>query len=342
MTTPTRLVAGYLRKYPFAPRYPAGQRLALVTADGVRLAGGYVPGPPDATATVVVVHGFVHSSRTPAIHAFARDLAGHVHVVVPDLRGHGASGGRSTLGIQEAHDVAAGVHAARVLHPELPVVTFGVSLGAAAALQHAGRWGGVAGVFALSAPAYFVDDTIGTRRVRRWVEHRAGRLALAGVLRTRVAREWRSGRDNREAVAAIAPAFTVLIHDPDDWYFDGEHARLLHEWAGPPKALWWYPGGGHGTDLLRPALARRVVVEISARLGSGAAIGAPGRDEGGTPGERGDQRDRAGDNAHVENGVDSREPTNDQQQQPDGARDDGHGEAGMTGYDDRLGHWSRR
>src|SRR3954452_20411600 len=105
MTTPTRLVTGYLRKYPFAPRYPSAHRLRLTTADGVRLAAAHLPGPSGAPATLVLLHGFVHSSRTPAIHAFARQLARHLNVVLPDLRGHGGSGGRSTLGTDEVHDV---------------------------------------------------------------------------------------------------------------------------------------------------------------------------------------------------------------------------------------------
>ena len=60
----------------------------------MQLAGARLTGPPDAVATIVLAHGFVHSSRTPRIHAFAHLLARRAHVLVPDLRGHGSSGGR--------------------------------------------------------------------------------------------------------------------------------------------------------------------------------------------------------------------------------------------------------
>ncbi len=66
-------------------------------------------------------------------------------------------------------------------------------------------------------------------------------------------------------VAAIAPAFTIVVHDPDELYFGEEHARALYEWAGEPKELWLLPGAGHGGDLLTPALAERLLAEVLPR-----------------------------------------------------------------------------
>jgi pimeloyl-ACP methyl ester carboxylesterase len=259
-----RAVGGFVRRYAFVPRYRREEALSLVTADGVRLAGARLQGPTDAFATVVLVHGLVHSSRTPRIHAFARWLAGHVHVIVPELRGHGRSGGYSTLGRDEPLDVDAAVAAAPV---GLPVVTVGISLGGASALLHAGAFGGVAGVVAVSAPARWAAwDTPATERVRRYVATRAGRQVLARLLRTRVAATLEGVPDSRMVVAAIAPAFTIVVHDPADHYFGEEHARALHEWAGEPKELWLMPGHGHGTDLLTPPLARRLVDDLRRRL----------------------------------------------------------------------------
>jgi len=261
---PHQAVAGYLRKYVVAPRYRREERLRLVTADGVRISAWRLAGPSSAPATVVLVHGFVNWSRTPRVHAFARLLARDVNVIVPDLRGHGQSSGTSTLGRDEHLDVAAAVGAAL---PGLPVVTMGVSLGGAAVLMHAGRNpGSVVGAIAVSAPAGWADlDREGAHRVQRWVSGRVGRIVLATLLRTRIAIDCDDLPDAEDFVPGIAPAFTIVVHDPHDWYFGPEHAERIFALAGEPKALWWYDGLGHGTDLLTPELATRVVAEVAQR-----------------------------------------------------------------------------
>ncbi len=252
-----------------APRYRPEQRLALTAADGVRLSAWRLEGPPEAACTVVLVHGFSNWSRTPAIHAFAHLLARRVHVVVPDMRGHGRSEGMCSLGKNEPLDVAAAVAAA----PRgLPVVTVGVSLGGAAVLLHAGTIGAgtVAGTVAVSAPSSRdAADRPGSHRVERWVRGRAGRVLLAGVLRTRVGLDCDGLPDSPSAMAGIAPAFTIVVHDPADHYFDGEHAQALYRWANEPKDLWLVPGAGHGTDLLTAAFADRLTDALEARLGPG-------------------------------------------------------------------------
>jgi pimeloyl-ACP methyl ester carboxylesterase len=251
------------RKHVLAPTYRPEEELTLVADDGVPLHAVRLAGPPDATATVVLVHGFAHSCRTPRIHGFAHLLARSVHVVVPDLRGHGRSGGACTLGVDEPRDVAAAVDAAP---PGLPVVTVGVSLGGAAALLHAGSYGGVAGVVGVSSPAWGAWDTRATRRVRWYATARAGRAVLSTVLRTRIADRCEDLPDARHLAAAIAPAFTLVVADPADHYFPVEHPLSIYEWAREPKDLWLLPGTGHGTELLRPSFAARLLAHVGERL----------------------------------------------------------------------------
>ncbi|MBV8304376.1 MAG: alpha/beta fold hydrolase [Acidimicrobiia bacterium] len=260
------VVGDWARKYPLAPRWRPEELLALRAADGVALSAARLPGPPDAPVAVVLVHGFLNSSRSPVVHDFARLLAERVHVVVPDLRGHGRSGGRVTLGALEPLDVAAAVDAAAVAWPGLPVVTVGTSLGGIAALRHAGLIGGVAGTVAISAPAWHDPSTRnGARRLTRFVESRAGRQVAARLLRTRMG-VLPPVDDMAAAVAAIAPAFTIVVHDPDEEYFGAEHARAIYEAAHEPKALWLVPGAGHGGDVLTPDLADRLLGEVIRRV----------------------------------------------------------------------------
>lgn len=260
----SRALAGYVRKHAFVPRYGDDELLTLVTDDGVRLAAARLQGPPDAIATVVLVHGFSQSSRMPRIHAFAHQLARRAHVIVPDLRGHGRSGGVSSMGPKEPLDVKAAVEAA---DPDLPVVTVGISLGGAAVLLHGGTFGGVAGVVAISAPAWWgAWDTPATKRIQRYAMSQAGRRFLAVFMRTRIA-EVCEGVPHAEAQAAsIAPAFTLVVADPADHYFAEEHPQTIYRWANEPKDLWLLPGTGHGTDLLSPAFGDRLLDELEHRL----------------------------------------------------------------------------
>lgn len=260
----TGAVGGYVRKYVVAPRYRPEQRMALSAADGVRLNAWRLQGPPDARCSVVLVHGFVNWSRTPNIHRFAHLLASRAHVIVPDMRGHGQSGGRCSMGRREPLDVDAAVRAAAAAG--LPVVTVGTSLGGASSLLHAGTYGGVAGTVAVSAPAWGEVDREGSQRVRRWVMGRSGRAMLAAFLRTRVEVDCEYLPKAEATVATIAPAFTIVAHDPDDWYFGPQHAESIYAWANEPKDLWWYPGAGHGGDLLTGGFAARLLAELDDRL----------------------------------------------------------------------------
>jgi pimeloyl-ACP methyl ester carboxylesterase len=190
---------------------------------------------------------------------------------------HGASGGCSTLGLEEPRDVDAAVRAAKVIHPGLPVVTIGWSLGGAAALLHAGLFGGVAGAVGISSPAWSSSvDRPGARRVARWAGSAGGRLVLATLLRTRVCRGCPEVPDSGPVVDAISPAFILLVHDPADSYFGPEHPEQIMAWARDPKELWWAAGGGHGTDLLTPALAGRILDHVRGRLAATPERSEPG------------------------------------------------------------------
>lgn len=263
-----RVVADWAAKYPLAPRWRRDERVWLRAADGTRLFAARVDGPPSAPFAVVLVHGMLNSSRSPKVHAFARRLAGDAHVVAPDLRGHGASGGRSTLGIAEPADLDLAVALAASTWG-VPVVTVGTSLGGFVALLHAGVHGGVAGVVAVSSPGFWLrGDRPGAQRIRRLVEGRPGRALAAALLRTRLAGLPTEEAAIDAAVASIAPAFTLLVHDPDDHFFGPAHAEHLYESASEPKELWWRPHTGHGIDLLTPSFAEELLPRLRDRVPS--------------------------------------------------------------------------
>jgi len=247
------------------------ERLELTAADGVRLAAVRLAGPAAATvgASFVLVHGFTNSSRSPGIFRFANALAAYAPVVVLDLRGHGRSGGTCAFGVDEPLDVDAAVRWLRESDPDVPIVTVGSSLGGSTVLLHAGTFGGVSGVVAVSPSGWSgADDRPGSAAAQRAVRTTVGRMGLRIGTGVRLPSTCPVVPDARDVVAAIAPAFTLLVHDPADRYFGPEHCETLERWARSPVDRWEVPGGGHGTDLLDAQLAQRVVAHAAAHVGT--------------------------------------------------------------------------
>src|SRR5215472_12764420 len=125
---------------------PAAKAQILVTDDGVPIEAVHVDG--DRRLAFVVAHGFTLHWRWPHVWRVASRLGRHGGVAVFDFRGHGRSGGHSTLGDLEIKDLDVVVRYLRELGYE-QVVTVGFSMGGSIVLRHAGLVGGVDGVISV-------------------------------------------------------------------------------------------------------------------------------------------------------------------------------------------------
>lgn len=247
----------------------------MVASDGVVVRGSYLASPA-VSGAVLLVHGFAANRRKPAYARLAESLAEVAPVLTIDLRGHGGSGGRSTLGDQEARDVEAAVTwLRRVGHDR--VVLVGASMGATAVL-HAASLGAagadVAGVVAISAPARFRRPPETSRALTQlhgvWVSParravlRAGfGVALAGPS------AWSDPPHPEEMVAAIQ-APLLVVHGDDDGYFPPEDADRLVAAAAGPAVVWHEPiGFGHAEDGFSPDVRQRLAAAVAAVLAEG-------------------------------------------------------------------------
>ncbi len=101
----------------------------LTTSDGVAISAVHVPGSHDRSdLCLVVVHGFTGNWREERVQKVVGRLAEFGSVVAIDMRGHGRSGGETTVGDEEILDVEAAVIWARELG-YARVVAVGFSLG---------------------------------------------------------------------------------------------------------------------------------------------------------------------------------------------------------------------
>lgn len=242
-----------------------GRRAVLLTSDGVPIEAEHRPAQGvSGHLAIVLAHGFTGALDRPAIREAARRMSRYGAVVTFSFRGHGGSGGRSTVGDREVLDLDAAVAWARSLG-YTRVATLGFSMGGSVVLRHAGRTEPVAprlrtdAVVAVSSPArWYYRGTAPMRRLHWVVTRPTGRLVSRFGLGTRIhSREWDPvPRSPVESVPHIAPTPLLVVHGDRDGYFPLDHPLSLHAAADPATSdLWIERGFGHaenaaGADLL--------------------------------------------------------------------------------------------
>jgi pimeloyl-ACP methyl ester carboxylesterase len=237
---------------------PVVTATTLVTEDGVPIDAIHLPGPGDLA--IVVAHGFTLSWQRPNVWRVANRFSQMAGVVIFDFRGHGRSGGLSTLGDREIMDLDAAVAWARELGYRR-IAAVGFSMGASVVLRHAGLVGGLDAVVSVSGPGrWYYRGTERMRWVHRAVERKLGRYVTRRWLKTRVSPAgWKPiPVPPAEAAAQISPVPLLIVHGDKDLYFPPEHARQLYASAREPKELWLVPGMGHAESACSQDLVDRI------------------------------------------------------------------------------------
>ena len=250
---------------------PVVMTVTLVTQDGVLIDAVHLPPQgrpePDQLASrrrdlaLVVAHGFTMTWQRPMIWKLVRRFNQHAGVVTFDFRGHGRSGGLSTLGDKEIDDLDVAVGYARELGYQR-VVTIGFSMGGSVVLRQAALRGGVDAVISVSSPGrWFYRGTVAMRRVHLAAERRLGRAFSKYALNTRISPEGWPTPDPMppaEAAARISPTPLLIVHGDQDIYFPPDHGQALYDAAREPKELWLIPGFGHAERHTDDALVDRI------------------------------------------------------------------------------------
>ena len=236
---------------PFLPEWEGGpsspsdlglphEDVRFTTDDGVTLSGWLVPAGRETRTAVIVLHGF-GGHRLPELAAFVPWLRERHHVLQFDFRGHGESDpGHTTLGSHERHDVAAAVRFLE-LRGLGPIALFGVSMGAATAINSAPDLP-VAAVVA-DAPFAELRHPVANRLRQSgypFAELGARAIVLGGSLRTRTRLP-----DPIRAVGRIAPRALLIVAPQGDELISWRQGEKLHAAAGEPKELFVVPDAGH-------------------------------------------------------------------------------------------------
>jgi pimeloyl-ACP methyl ester carboxylesterase len=229
---------------------------AVVTDDGVRIAGWYVPaadGAGPTAPTVVLVHGF-HANKS-GILGYGAGLHEAFNLVVFDMRNTGRStGSQTTAGVLEQRDLRAVLDwLVRTKHPS-HIGVLGNSLGAVTALAES-----------LQDPRVeaLALDSMHTR-MRYQIEARlqqAGHPAYPGTWATFLGAQLRTGVnigsiDAEDEVAAMRAIPVLLTHGTADTQDLPERTQAFYDELlarGIPAELHWCEGSGHTAPAGMPA-----------------------------------------------------------------------------------------
>jgi alpha-beta hydrolase superfamily lysophospholipase len=217
------------------------------SSDGIVLKGWYVPAASAARGTIVYCHG-LNRTRIEMLPtaAFGHQLG--YNGLLFDLRHQGASGGElTTLGYQERWDVIAAVRYALYQQQATgPVILWGVSMGAAAALMAAAQCSEVAAVISDSS-----FSSLPATVEHHWkLFFRLPSFPFANEIAYWIA--WRGGFrpsdfDLIDAVTRIGDRPILFVALQEDRRMPPSIAQALYSHAASPhKALIVLPGHRHG------------------------------------------------------------------------------------------------
>jgi fermentation-respiration switch protein FrsA (DUF1100 family) len=228
---------------------------AMVTDDGIRIGGWYIPagdGAGPTAATVILVHG--HGTTKSGVLKYGAGVHASFNLVAFDLRNYGRSTGTATTyGVLEQKDLRAIIDwLERTKHP-VHLGVLGDSLGAATAMAEA-----------TSDPRVdaLVLESMHTR-LRYQFEQRlqqAGHPAYPGTWAIFVGSWIRTGLDfgsvdPADEIARMGHRPILLIHGTADTQDLPARTQAFYDdavKAGIPIELRWCPGSGHNVPAGMP------------------------------------------------------------------------------------------
>jgi fermentation-respiration switch protein FrsA (DUF1100 family) len=243
---------------PVHDRFPH-QDICFTAEDGVSLHAWFFPASGEARGTVLVMHGNAENLSTH-VNTVLWLVQEGFNLFIFDYRGFGRSGGTPSL--PGVHLDAAAALEQVLTMPEASgkgVVVLGQSIGGAIAVHTLATSPHRREVALLA-----LDSTPAGYRL-------IAREKLSGFFLTwplQYPLSWLFDDDYSpiRSIGSLAPLPLVVIHGEEDKVIPPHHGRLLYTAAGEPKEFWPSATPGHVTSFADPALRRRFVDTISARL----------------------------------------------------------------------------
>ena len=229
-----------------------GEKLSVTSYDGLRLAARLVPpANGEARGIVAMFHGY-RSSHAIDFGIIAEELRrlGFM-LLLADQRAHGESEGKYiTYGVHERHDVLSWCSLLEERYPSLPVILFGLSMGASTVMM-ASELSLPANVKGIVADCgYTAPDDICRKVMKVDLHMPAFPIYYGASMMTRMIA--RFGFKEASAPSALKNLSLplLIIHGEDDKFVPHEMGVTNSRAAGEKCDFVSFPGAGHGQSYI--------------------------------------------------------------------------------------------
>lgn len=255
----------------------AVEDVQIVSHDGLRLHGQYIPAAGPSKRIVILAHGY--TSRGEHMAAFARFYQQELGfgVLLPDARGHGASEGKYIgFGWADRLDYLRWIdYIVQRLGPETAIVLHGISMGAATVLMTAGEElpGQVKAV--VSDCAYSSTAAQLGYQMKRMYRLPSFPILPATSLVTKLKAGYFFSEASALKQVSQAKVPILFIHGDADTFVPYSMVHQLYQACPTDKDLYVVPGAGHGLAFRRDPerYIRTVELFVNRHLGVAGNLG---------------------------------------------------------------------
>ena len=228
--------------------HPKREDIFLTSEDGLQLHANFIPQEnEECHRYAICVHGYGDSAEGVGLFARQYYEAYGMHVLLPDLRGHGASEGNVVgMGLPDSGDLQRWIRWIVQQDRDAEIVMHGVSMGAAAILQATGKRlpSQVKAVVSDSAYTSAQDELrFQYNQKKHLIPTGLMMFFLRIVCRLRAKFDFFQASPVRAVEDSVTP--TLFIHGEDDEVVPPSMMPRLFEAAGCKKEFLWIGGAGH-------------------------------------------------------------------------------------------------
>ncbi|GIP28846.1 alpha/beta hydrolase [Paenibacillus sp. J23TS9] len=222
------------------------ETLHLQAEDGLSLTGYYIPSAEPSDRTVVLVHGYYSQGREMGAFAKLYHEMGF-HVLMPDNRGHGQSGGSYIgFGWPDRRDIIRWIgYVVKRSGPQTQMLLHGVSMGGATVLMTSGEKLPEQVKCIVSDCAYTSIKDILTYQLKQMYKLPPFPLLPITSLMSKLRAGYFFGEGSALKQVAMTKLPILFIHGDKDTFVPFEMVNRLAAAAGGEKELYVVPGAVH-------------------------------------------------------------------------------------------------